>query len=101
MRLDIKRVRDLTDRERAALKQLSDAVYPPHIRAASAGRHITWAALERCVLVSDPDGELVSYIGFGVRAGTLDGGPVTIGGIGSVKTHPRAERRGYASAGLR
>jgi predicted N-acetyltransferase YhbS len=36
-----------------------------------------------------------------VRAGTLDGEPVTIGGIGSVKTHPRAEGRGYASAGMR
>jgi len=27
--------------------------------------------------------------------------PVKIGGVGSVKTHPRAQGRGYASAGLR
>jgi GNAT superfamily N-acetyltransferase len=35
------------------------------------------------------------------REGTLDGVPVKIGGIGSVKTHPQAQGRGYASAALR
>jgi len=40
-------------------------------------------------------------VGLLVRAGTVDGAAVKIGGIGSVKTHPRAEGCGYASAGLR
>ena len=48
-----------------------------------------------------PDGPLVAYVGLVVRAGSLDGVPVTIGGVGSVKTHPRLEGRGYATAGLR
>lgn len=53
------------------------------------------------MLVSTPEQELVSHVGLLVRAAILDGAPVKIGGIGSVKTHPRAEGRGYASAGLR
>jgi aminoglycoside 2'-N-acetyltransferase I len=40
-------------------------------------------------------------VGLLVRAGSLDGAAVEIGGVGSAKTHPRAEGRGYASAGLR
>jgi GNAT superfamily N-acetyltransferase len=53
------------------------------------------------VLVSAPDGALAAYVGLVVRPGALDGVPVTIGGVGSVKTHPRFEGRGYATAGLR
>ncbi len=49
----------------------------------------------------DEEGVLVSHVGLLVRAGTVDGAAVKIGGIGSVKTHPRGEGRGYASAGLR
>lgn len=52
-------------------------------------------------MVSTPEGELVSHVGIVIRPGTLDGAPVRIGGIGSVKTHPRVEGRGYASAALR
>jgi hypothetical protein len=33
--------------------------------------------------------------------GALDGAAVKGGGVGSVKTHPRVQGRGYASAGLR
>jgi hypothetical protein len=53
------------------------------------------------VLVVDAEGALVAYVGLVVRAGVLDGAPVTIGGVGSVKTHPRCQGRGYATAGLR
>ena len=53
------------------------------------------------VLVFTPEGELVSPIGLVVRMATLDGAAVKICGIGRVKPHPRAQVRGYASAGLR
>ena len=101
MRLDLKPVVLLSDDERAALKALTAAVYPPEVVAASPGRHFQWARPDYSVLVSTPEGELVSHVGIVVRAGTLDGAPVKIGGVGSVKTHPRVEGRGYASAGLR
>ena len=42
-----------------------------------------------------------SPVGMLVRAGTLDGTPVMIGGIGGVKTHPQARGQGYASAAMR
>jgi hypothetical protein len=101
LRLDVKPLASLTGDERAALAALTAAVYPPDASAASPGRHVRWASLEHSVLVWGPTGELVSHVGVLVRAGTLDGAPVTVGGIGSVKTHPAAEGRGYASAGLR
>jgi nodulation protein A len=94
-------VAELSDAERGALKALTAAVYPPETAAVSAGRTIQWAAPQHGILISTPAGELVAYVGLVVRAGALDGTPVTIGGVGSVKTHPRFEGRGYASAGLR
>ena len=101
MRLELKQVKELGDDERVALKALSAAVYPPEVVAASPGRHLKWASPDYGVLVWDDAGSLVSYVGLLVRAGSLDGAVVQIGGIGSVKTHPRGEGRGFASAGIR
>lgn len=69
--------------------------------AASPGRRFHWAPPDYSLLVYSAKGELVSHVGLVIRTGTLDGAPVTIGGVGSVKTHPRAQGHGYASAGLR
>jgi GNAT superfamily N-acetyltransferase len=101
MRIDLKPVARLDDGERAQLKALTAAVYPPEVVATSPGRHFTWAAPEYSVLVFDATGELVSHVGIVVRAGSRDGAAARIGGIGSVKTHPRAQSQGYASTGLR
>jgi nodulation protein A len=99
MRIDLKPVASLDDDERARLKALTAAVYPPEVVATSPGRHLKWASPEWSVLVFDATGELVSHVGIVVRAGRRDGAAARIGGIGSVKTHPRAQGRGYASAG--
>jgi aminoglycoside 2'-N-acetyltransferase I len=101
MRIDLKSAAMLDDDERAALRALTAAVYPPDVVAASPGRHVQWASPDYSVLVFTPEGELVSHVGILVRAGTLDGVAVKMGGVGGVKTHPRAQGRGYASAGLR
>ena len=101
MRIDLKPAARLTEDERGALRALTAAVYPREVVAASPGRQLHWAAPDYSVLVSTSDGELVSHVGIVVREGALDGAPVKLGGIGSVKTHPRVEGRGYASAGLR
>jgi hypothetical protein len=101
MHIDLKPVTRLDDKERAALKALTAAVYPPEVVAVSPGRHLQWAPPEYSVLVFTSEGELVSHVGIVVRTGTLDDAAVKIGGIGSVKTHPQAQGRGYASAGLR
>jgi len=101
MRLDLKPVATLDDNEHAALKALTAAVYPPDVVAVSPGRHFRWAPPDYSVLVFTPEEELVSHVGIVVRTGTLDGTVVTLGGVGSVKTHPWAQGRGYASAGMR
>jgi hypothetical protein len=95
------RVADLTDGERAALQALSREVYPPGEWADWQGRHLEWAAAEWCVRVWSDDGELASYVGVVLRRGTHDGQSVLIGGVGGVKTHPVARRRGYAALGMR
>src|SRR5947199_5333054 len=95
MRIDLKRVTTLVDDERAALKALTAAVYPPEVVAVSPGRHVQWASPDYSVLVFTPEGELISHVGIVVRTGTLDCAAVKIGGIGSVKTHPQAQGRGY------
>jgi aminoglycoside 2'-N-acetyltransferase I len=99
--VSLNRVTDLTDSERAALRALSLAVYPPNEAADWPGRHLEWAAAEWCVRVWGDDGELASYTGMVLRQATHDGQPVRIGGVGGVKTHPAARRRGYAGRGLR
>jgi GNAT superfamily N-acetyltransferase len=101
MRLDLKPVATLDEAERAALKALTAAVYPPDVMAMSPGRTFQWAPPDYSLLVYTPEDVLVSHIGIVVRMGTLDDAAVKLGGIGSVKTHPRAQGRGYASAGLR
>jgi aminoglycoside 2'-N-acetyltransferase I len=101
VRLELKPVVDLSDDERTAMRALSAAVYPPAVVATNPGRHLKWAFPDYGVLVWDDADDLVSYVGLLVRAGGLDGAPARIGGIGSVKTHPRLEGRGYASAGIR
>jgi hypothetical protein len=50
-RLELKPVAALSDDERAALKALSSAVYPPDVIAASPRRHLTWAPPDYGVLV--------------------------------------------------
>jgi GNAT superfamily N-acetyltransferase len=101
MRIDLKPAADLDDDERARLEALTAAVYPPEVVATSPGRHLKWAPPEWSLLVYDASGDLVSHVGIVVRAGSRDGAAARIGGIGSVKTHPRAQGRGFASAGLR
>jgi predicted N-acetyltransferase YhbS len=99
--LTVDRVGDLTDDDRDALRTLTAAVYPPSASADWAGRHFEWSPHDACVRARDDDGTLVSYVGLCLRGGVHDGRPVRIGGIGGVKTHPAARRRGLAAQGMR
>jgi hypothetical protein len=93
-------VAELAETEREALRRLSQAVYPPESIAEWPGRHIEWSSPEWCVRVHDGDA-LVSYVGVYLRDGHCDGRRVRIGGVGNVKTHPAARRRGHAALGIR
>jgi hypothetical protein len=101
IRLDVKAVSALSEVERDALGALTTAVYPPDVVATSPGRAVKWATVQYSILVWTPDRELGSHVGLLVRDGRVDEAPVRMGGIGSVKTHPRLEGRGYASVALR
>lgn len=95
--LTLDRIADLTELDRAELRALSLAVYPPDESRSWAGRDIEWAPAEWCVRVRDANDALVSYVGITLRQAEHDGAPVRVGGIGGVKTHPAARGRGLAA----
>src|SRR5262249_3546908 len=82
------------------VRALAAAVYPAREVANWPGRSLEWSPAEWCVRVRDEDGLLVSYVGVLLREAQLDRQPVRIGGIGGVKTHPAARRRGFAARGM-
>ena len=94
------RIADLTGAEREELRALQLAVYPPAEATSWPGRQIEWAPADYGVRVRDDDGAVVSYVGICLREGARDGKPARIGGIGGVKTHPSARRRGLAAHGM-
>ena len=100
MHVDITRVADLTPADRDTLRALTVAVYPPEV-APRPGPRVVWAPVEWSIRVWDEAGALVSHVGVLSREVLMDDVPTVIGGIGSVKTHPAARGKGYASAGLR
>jgi RimJ/RimL family protein N-acetyltransferase len=95
------RVADLSDADRERVRVLSLAVYPPEQFTDWPGRRVEWSIPEWCVRVRDEEGILVSYVGVYVREAECDGQPVRVAGIGNVKTHPGARRRGFAGLGIR
>jgi lactoylglutathione lyase len=94
------RMADVTDAVRAELGALSRAVYPPDVAAAWPGRDLEWSAPEWGVFVRAGDGALVSFVGIVLRAALCDGLAVRVGGIGGVKTHPAARRKGFAGRAI-
>lgn len=94
------RVADLLEDDRAAVRELSDAVYPPAKWADWPGRRLEWAPHEWCVRIWDADGMLASYVGIVLRQARYENQPVQIGGIGGVKTHPAARGYGHARQGI-
>ena len=98
--LTFDKVADLTDADRAAVRALSLAVYPPEAWADWPGRHVEWSTPEWCVRARDADTALLSYVGVYIRDATCDERKVSVGGIGNVKTHPAARGRGFASLGI-
>lgn len=97
MNITFGRVADLSDAEKAEIRAVSEAVYPPDA-GAGPSKSVEWARPERCVRVHAD--ELVSCVGVVIRDGTWEDRPVRIGGIGGVMTHPAARRKGYAEAGI-
>ncbi len=100
MNMVLRRMADVTDAERAGLAALSQAVYPPEVAAAWSGRHLEWSAPEWGVFVRAVDGTLVCFIGIILRSALDDGVPIRVGGIGGVKTHPAARRKGFAGKAI-
>lgn len=102
LQISLDRDTDLNAHDRAELRALSEAVFPPDVDAAWPGHNIEWAPAEWWVRIwttSDPT--LVSCARLVLRDATHNGQPLLIGGIGGVKTHPDWRRRGLAALAVR
>jgi aminoglycoside 2'-N-acetyltransferase I len=99
MRLDITPDNLLSAADRQLINLLSNAVYPVGGAESWAEMPIQWAPQTIRVLIWE-ESRLVSHVGALVRAATLDGRNVRVGGIGGVMTDPEDQGRGYAKAGL-
>ncbi len=101
MRIDTMRAVELTAADRDELRALTVAVYSPAVIETLPATQVTWAPTMWSIRVRDDDGRLVSHVGMLTRDVSVDDVPMTIGGIGGVKTHPDARGRGYAAAAIR
>jgi len=100
LRFEIREAAGLTVKEREALRRLAQAVYPPDVDAAWPGRLIEWEAAQWFVVCWDGNGEALSLVGLHPRECQVNHEVVLVGGIGGVKTHPEAQRRGLASKAI-
>ena len=100
MKWELCRIADLTASEKAALRTLALAVYPPEVAAAWPGRAIQWAPAQWGVIGWDAEGAAVCYVGVVLREGRWNDRAVRVGGIGGVKTHPASRGRGFAMAAI-
>lgn len=91
---------DFSRSDTEALRQLKEAVYPADEEGEWEGASREWSTPQWGVFVRDDAGNLVSYTGVVRREGSLDGHPVSIGGVGGIATHPRHRGRGYAALGM-
>ncbi|HEV3003859.1 MAG TPA: GNAT family N-acetyltransferase, partial [Pirellulales bacterium] len=99
MQTDIRPAEGLTDEERAALRSLAAAVYPPEAEAAWPERLIEWAARQWSVMVWNED-QAVAHAGIVIREARWNDSDVKVGGVGGVMTHPEFRGRGFASAAV-
>ena len=100
MTITLDRLAELTDADRDELRALSAAVYPPAEAGSWSGAALEWSPAAWGVRVRDDDGALLSYVGITLRDAGYEARPVRVGGIGGVKTHPAARRRGFAARGM-
>ncbi|WP_445443168.1 GNAT family N-acetyltransferase [Clavibacter sp. km1a] len=89
---------DLSPADRAATGVLTDLAFalPPDDPAS----RMTWSHADQTVLARDPEGGVAAMVAIVHRAGTLDGRPVRLAGIGGVASHPSLRGRGYGRAAL-
>ncbi len=101
MHVELCRLSRLSGARSTALEGLTAAVYPPALRARHPAQRLTWARHDWGALVWQPDQGLVAFAGALLRQGRHAGAPVRIGGIGGVKSHPRARGLGHGGAAVR
>ena len=89
----------LTAADRLSLDLLSNAVHPPGSPPNPVTAGLEWAH-ETIRAMAWQEGRMVCHVGALIRAATMDGSAVKVGGVGEVMTAPDARRLGHAKAAL-
>jgi aminoglycoside 2'-N-acetyltransferase I len=101
MYISLTQFAEQSEEELAALRILSNAVYPPEVVASLPGREIEWSPRQWSVIVwNDDHTEALGHAKIVIRLGRHNEQDLRIGGIGGVMTHPVHRRQGCASAAL-
>jgi GNAT superfamily N-acetyltransferase len=101
VQIALRSVAQLTENDRAALGELSTAVYPPEVAAAWPGLAIEWSPRQWSVIVwNDDANQALAHAGIVVRQARCNECDVKIGGIGGVMTHPAFRGQRCATAAL-
>ena len=94
MKIEINSRREMQEVERKQMDALVAQVFADEVD------NLVWSSDDWTVSVK-LDGQAVCHVGIVERAGTVNGQPVKLGGIGGVATLPGWRRHGYAEAALR
>ena len=101
MRITLLSVGQMAEADRAALGELSSAVYPADVAATWPGRAIEWSPRQWSVIVWDDDStRALAHAGLVIRHARYNERDVTIGGVGGAMTHPAFRGQGFATAAL-
>lgn len=84
----------------AAARPLLAAVWPPEVVKARPWSHLAFAHADLRVMIETPGHGVTCHVGITRRAGTWNGRPVLIGGIGGVATREGFRSLGYATLAL-
>src|SRR5258706_16204344 len=84
----------LAEADRLSLAALSDAVHPPGSPPNPVTAGLEWADATLRAMAWQ-EGRMVCHVGALLRAATMDGRAVRVGGVGEVMTAPDARRRGH------
>src|SRR5262249_61665498 len=101
MRWELGRVADLTAGEKAALRTLALAVYPPDVAAAWPGRAIEWAPHQWGVFGWGAGGAAPCYAGGALRNPRWGRRAPRGGGTGGAQAHPATPRSGVRTRARR
>jgi predicted N-acetyltransferase YhbS len=100
MELSVLADSELSTQDRKEINAVCDQAFDADMGEVDPSYGFQWVAQNDWHVVGKLDGTIVSHVGIVGRTGTVDGHPVTLGGIGAVATLPEFQKKGLASSAM-